>query len=98
MSGENLDKTLEGCSCYFSGMRLNNLYYENAEKGLKLNDFLTNVYAVCRIVANQYNGMKYLGPLRENPERQYIINRNAVTVSSTGADTPFLLAKTKKRK
>ncbi|CAG7644653.1 hypothetical protein PAESOLCIP111_04759 [Paenibacillus solanacearum] len=97
LSGEKLTLVLEGCSCYFSGMRLNNLYYAKA-KGLQLSDFLTNVYAICRIVANQYNGFKYLGPLRDNPERQYTINKNTVNVSNTGADTPFLLAKNQTRK
>ena len=95
ISGEKLSLTLENCTCYFSGMRLTNLYYENpAEKSaIVLNDFLTNIYAIFRIVADQYSGLQYLGPLRENPKRQYVISNEYNSSNSTGADTPYILAK-----
>ena len=95
ISGDSCDYLLENCTCYFSGMRLTNLYYEKTSQSqeILLNDFLTNIYAVFRIVAEQYNGLKYLGPLRENPKRQYVITNEFSTVDSTGADTPFILAR-----
>ena len=95
VSGNNCNYLLESCTCYFSGMRLTNLYYEkvNQAQDILLNDFLTNIYAVFRIVAEQYNGLKYLGPLRENPKRQYTITNEFFSADSTGADTPFILAR-----
>lgn len=95
ISGERANCILENCICYFSGMRLTNLYYENhkGSESIVLNDFLTNIYAISRIVAEQYTGLKYLGPLRENPKRQYAITNEFYLTNSTGADTPFILAK-----
>jgi len=100
ISGEKLTHTLENCTCYFSGMRLTNLYYESGtdSKQIVLNDFLTNIYAIFRIVADQYNGLQYLGPLRENPKRKYVISNELVSANSTGADTPFILAKHQTKK
>lgn len=89
--------TLQRCTCYFNGMRLTNLYCDNPEH-IKLSDFLNNIYSIFRIVANQYSGIIYLGPLRENPQRQYIISKNYATPNSTGADAPFLIAKYMDRK
>lgn len=95
ISGDSCNHFLENCTCYFSGMRLTNLYYEKTSQSqeILLSDFLTNIYAVFRIVAEQYNGLKYLGPLRENPKRQYVITNELSAVNSTGADTPFILAR-----
>ena len=100
ISGEKCTHTLENCTCYFSGMRLTNLYYESSmdSKHIVLNDFLTNIYAVFRIVADQYSGLQYLGPLRENPKRKYVISNEFISTNSTGADTPFLLAKQQTKK
>lgn len=100
ISGEKLTHALESCTCYFSGMRLTNLYYEKTdeENPIILNDFLTNIYAIFRIVADQYSGLQYLGPLRENPKRQYAISNEYNSANSTGADTPFILAKHQSKK
>ena len=98
ISGKKESCKLDGCVCYFSGMRLTNLYYEvgqSENKSVVLNDFLTNIYSIFRIISDQYNGIKYLGPLRENPRRQYAINSDCYTTNSTGIDTPFILAKEK---
>lgn len=93
-SGEKVNYCLENCVCYFSGMRLTNLYYDStARQCIELSDFLTNIYSISRIVADQYNGIKYLGPLRENPRRQYAIGNEYFRTNSTGADIPFVLAK-----
>ncbi|URN84830.1 DUF3696 domain-containing protein [Acetobacterium wieringae] len=96
ISGKKENRTLKGCTCYFNGMRLTNLFYP--ESGVQLSDFLTNIYSVFRIVSDQYSGIKYLGPLRENPQRQYLISNNYQSSNSTGADTPFLLAKEQLKK
>lgn len=100
ISGKHITCELKNCTCYFSGMRLTNLYYENQlnEKTIVLNDFLTNIYAIFRIVADQYSGLQYLGPLRENPKRQYMISNEYISTNSTGADTPFILAKHQTKK
>lgn len=100
ISNDRITITLSDCVCYFSGMRLTNLYYEVEKKNehkIELTDFLNNIYSVSRIVADQYNGIKYLGPLRENPQRQYSIGSENIQADSTGADTPFVLAKSKNK-
>ena len=51
----------------------------------------------CRIASNQYAGIKYLGPLRENPDRQYAIYKNTIASVVTGANAPYLLYKEKKQ-
>lgn len=101
ISGKKESCKLDNCTCYFSGMRLTNLYYDNLSRvapHIVLNDFLTNIYSVFRIVADQYSGIKYLGPLRENPKRQYAISSDYLSTNSTGADTPFVLAKDQSKK
>lgn len=99
VNGERVNYTLENCMCYFSGMRLTNLYYENnGVNNIDLSSFLTNIYSVFRIVSEQYNGIKYLGPLRENPKRLYSISTDHFPVDSTGADAPFKLAKNQWKK
>lgn len=99
VSGEKkVSEQLENCMCYFNGMRLTNLYHESEKHTVKMSDFLTNVYAVFRIVADQYKGIVYLGPLRENPKREYSISSIRTVQDSTGADTPFVLAKNQSKK
>lgn len=89
--------TLKNCVCYFGGMKLNNLFCTNPPAGIKLQEFLNNLYSIFRIVGNQYDSIKYLGPLRDYPERQYVINRNNVGVSVSGSDLPFTIAKNEKK-
>lgn len=98
ISGGVVNEKFEKCSCYFSGMRLNNLYYQGNYKNIKMQEFLVNLYAVCRIVANQYDGIKYLGPLRDTPDRQYAIYKNTTASTITGAEAPYLLARKGERR
>ena len=101
ISGKRIYATLSKCTCYFSGMRLTNLFYEKQNKDeemINLSDVLTNIYSVFRIVADQYKGIKYLGPLRENPQRQYTISQDYNASRSTGGDTPYAIIKNMTRK
>lgn len=98
ISGGVINEKFERCSCYFNGMRLNNLYYQGNYKNVKMQDFLVNLYSVCRIVANQYDGIKYLGPLRDTPDRQYAIYKNTTASTITGAKAPYLLARNGKKR
>ena len=98
ISGTVINESFENCHCYFSGMRLSNLYYQGVQKSILMQDFLVNLYAICRIAASQYEGIKYLGPLRETPDRQYAIYKNSTASTITGAETPYLLARKSKRK
>ena len=101
ISGDRISYTMQNCTCYFSGMKLTNLYYESSEvegRKIELSDFLTNIYSVFRIVAEQYSGIKYLGPLRENPKRQYSISNDYYSADCKGADAPFMLAKNQSKK
>ena len=97
-NGEVINKKFGKCACYFSGMRLNNLYYQGNYKNIIMQDFLVNLYSICRIAASQYDGIKYLGPLRDTPDRQYSIYKNTAGFTTTGSEVPYLLARNGKKK
>ncbi len=95
LDGKPINNMSKNCICYFSGVRLNNLYKKNLE--FQVGNALANILTVFRVIANQYNGMKFIAPLRESPKRYYISDRNVNDVGVTGEDTALLLAKDKKK-
>lgn len=97
-SGKVINEKFKNCACYFSGMRLNNLYYQGNDKNIMMQDFLVNLYSICRIAASQYDGIKYLGPLRDTPDRQYAIYKNTAGFTTTGSEAPYLLVRNGKKK
>lgn len=82
---------VSNCICYFSGMRLNNLY--RTKMDIKIRNILANILTIFRIVSAQYEGMKFIAPLRENPKRYYISDKNVNDVGVSGEDSVLLFSK-----
>ena len=49
--------------------------------------------AISKIASNQFLGINYIAPLRNNPERDYFIKGNSNTVGIYGEFTPTIIAK-----
>lgn len=87
---------LENCTCYFSGAALTNMYKQEMEQDAR--NVLANLFAIFRIISNQYLSIKFIAPLRETPKRYYISDRNVFDVGVSGENTVLLFAKERKRK
>ncbi len=81
------------CTCTFNGLALTNIFAYDMKNDVK--SVVPNILAISRIVAAQYDGIHYIAPLRNVPERTYIIKKNVTSVGVNGEDTPVLLAKLK---
>lgn len=81
------------CICSFSGLSITNIFAYNMPNGVK--SIVPNILAISRIIASQYNNILYIAPLRNTPERTYLLNKNVNSVGIAGQYTPQLLAKIK---
>lgn len=81
------------CTCTFNGLALTNIFAYDMPNDVK--SVVPNILAISRIIATQYDGIHYIAPLRNVPERTYIIKKNVTSVGVNGEDTPVLLAKLK---
>lgn len=96
VSGKIDKGIIGGCSCYFGGMSLNSIYKKNINNTTKL--FIPTITSIFNIVSTQYLQVKYIAPLRENPKRRYISDKNVYDVGIAGELTPLLLNKISNRK
>ena len=83
------------CSCTFNGLAISNVFAYDMKPYVK--NVIPNILSITRIISNQYNGINYIAPLRNNPERTYFINRNVDSVGINGENAPILLAKYKRK-
>ena len=83
--------------CYFDGLKLVNLYYDKIIPPQKTDNLLSNIFSVSRIISLQYKDINYLSPLRNAPERRYIIEQDAENVGIYGELVPQILEKFKKK-
>lgn len=88
-SGQLGDFTIDQCTCYFSGMTLNSIYQENIKPSTKL--FIPAIVSIFNIISSQYKQIQYIAPLRENPRRRYIADKEVNYVGVSGENTPLLL-------
>lgn len=84
------------CTCTFNGLALTNIFAYDMPNDVK--SVVPNILAISRIIMAQYDGIHYIAPLRNVPERTYIIKKNVTSVGISGEDTPILLAKLKNMK
>jgi predicted ATPase len=84
------------CVCSFNGLTVSNIFAYNMPNWVK--GIVPNILAISRIVSNQYTNLLYIAPLRNTPERTYIMNKDVDSVGIAGQDTPILLAKLKNKK
>lgn len=78
------------CKCSFSSLKINNIYSNFFED---YKSVLYNIMAISKIASNQFLGINYIAPLRNNPERDYFIKGNSNTVGIYGEFTPTIIAK-----
>lgn len=83
------------CSCTFNGLAISNVFAYEMKPFIK--NVIPNILSITRIISNQYNGINYIAPLRNVPERTYLINKNVESVGVNGENAPILLAKYKKQ-
>ncbi|MDE5539815.1 MAG: AAA family ATPase, partial [Bacilli bacterium] len=81
------------CMCSFNGLAISNIFAFNMPNWVK--SIVPNILAISRIISSQFENILYIAPLRNTPERTYIINKNVDSVGVAGQDTPILLAKLK---
>ncbi len=91
VSGKLGSYSVDACTCYFNAMTLNSIYKESMNNIIKL--FIPAIISIFNIVSTQYSQIKYIAPLRENPKRRYIIDKNVNDVGLSGENTPLLLEK-----
>lgn len=63
------------------------------KNGIK--SIIPNILSIVRVTFAQYEGISFIAPLRQNPERNYLIKGNVNSVGLSGENTPVLLAKLK---
>lgn len=81
------------CLCTFNGLFISNIFDYGMTNGIK--SIIPNILSIFRIVSNQYKGISHIAPLRNIPERTYVIRGNVNSVGINGENTPILLAKLK---
>ncbi len=84
-----IDETWENCTCYFRGMQLVSLYKEQLSK--KSTSALPVLYTIFRVLSNELGKVEYIGPLRETPLRQYLIQDVYSEIGVEGENTAHYL-------
>lgn len=96
VSGKIGKCSMSDCVCYFKNMSLDSIYKEDIDDIDKL--FIPSIVSIFKIVTSQYAQIQYIAPLRENPRRNYVIDKDVNSVGISGENTPLLLQKMSKRK
>lgn len=84
------------CSCSFDGLCISNIFAYDMPNRLKA--VIPNILSIFRIISNQYKNVEFIAPLRETPQRTYVIKSSDISsVGIHGENTASLLAKIKNR-
>lgn len=88
------------CIAYFYDLQVGNLYINasSLQHGIDLasvTEVLPNIYTLCKLAADQYQNISFLGPLRQAPARAYMYTNETVSIGTMGEYTPFVLAQNK---
>lgn len=70
-------------------MSLNSIYLYKNTPETKL--FIPAIVSIFNIISSQYKQIQYIAPLRENPKRRYIADKEVNYVGVSGENTPLLL-------
>lgn len=79
------------CKCYFSNMHLTNIFRDNMSPAMR--NIKSNLLSIFQVSASQFDGINFIAPLRQQPERRYLLNGNVASVGISGENTPILLAR-----
>ena len=87
------------CVAYFYGLQLGNvyIYVRNLPKDTIIANILPNIYTLCKLAADQYQRISFLGPLRQAPARAYTYTNETLSIGTMGEYTPFILAQNKNK-
>lgn len=91
VSGKIESFYIDSCKCYFSGMTLNSIYKNKIDDKKKV--FIPSIVTIFKLVSSQYSLINYIAPLRENPKRTYVLDRDIASVGISGENTALLLKK-----
>lgn len=93
--GTKFDLVLKDTFCYFENFRIVDMFYKSVEPFQYVDNLISNIYGVFRILSLQYRDIKYISPLRHEPERRYIVEHDIDTVGNHGEYTPQIIEKRK---
>lgn len=87
------------CIAYFYNLQLSNVYVSsnNLSKDIIISDILPNIYTLCKLTAEQYQTISFLGPLRQPPARAYMYTTETSSIGTSGEYTPFVLSQNKNK-
>lgn len=83
------DRSWDKCTCYFRGMQLVSLYKDSLSK--KDTSALPILYTLFRVLSSELDKTKYIGPLRETPQRQYSLQDICSDIGVKGENTANFL-------
>lgn len=86
---EYMDHSWKDCTCYFRGMQLVSLYKNQLSK--KSTSALSVLYTIFRVIASEFDKVEYIGPLRETPLRQYLLQDVYSGIGVKGENTAHYL-------
>lgn len=91
VSGKTESFSIDSCKCYFSGMTLNSIFKNKLDNRKKV--FIPSIVTIFKLISSQYSLINYIAPLRENPKRTYVLDRDIASVGISGENTALLLKK-----
>lgn len=86
---------LKNTICHFDGLKIVNLYFNTVVPHQNVDTLLSNIFTISRIISLQYKDINYISPLRNAPERRYIIEQDIENVGIYGEYVPQVLEKYK---
>lgn len=88
----NISAVFHECSCYFSGLVLTNLYSKShTPDKIDVTAALSFIYSIFKLLPLQYKGIKYIAPLRNEPNRIYTLSQERNNVGLYGEYTPQII-------
>lgn len=88
------------CTAYFYDLQLGNAYVNagsimSGSNIAEVTAVLPTIYTLCKLAADQYQTISFLGPLRQAPSRAYMYTNETFSIGTMGEYTPFILAQNK---
>lgn len=87
--------SLINTTCHFDGLKIVNLYFDNVEPQQNVSKLLSDIFTISRIVSHQYKDINYISPLRNAPQRRYVIEHDVESVGIYGETVSQILEKYK---
>ena len=85
------------CLCSFNGLSITSIA-SRKRIVLSVRSVFNNIMEILQIATIQYKSIFFIAPLRQNPERTYLLKHNVKNVGIAGENTPIILAQIKNKK